>query len=224
MANGMIGRFLLFMVLGALSVLVVTMTFPQNAEAATFTVNSTGDEKDDDTSDGICATAGGLCTLTAAIMQANKSGTTSINFNIPGQGPHTIRPRLALEKITVPITIVANKDIILDGTDCLTCGGPGLHIAGGNSVVRGMIISGWNAHGDIIIEAEGNNQVENNFFATNATGEELTGGGVVKIVSSPNNLIKNNVFGMDGVQISGVASTGNRLLTKKLEPMERVPK
>ena len=42
--------------------------------SATFTVTSTGDAGDDDVDDGVCATSGGVCTLRAAIMQANKLG------------------------------------------------------------------------------------------------------------------------------------------------------
>ena len=38
---------------------------------ATFTVNSTADAGDANTGDGVCATTGGVCTLRAAIQQAN---------------------------------------------------------------------------------------------------------------------------------------------------------
>lgn len=46
--------------------------------AATFTVNSTADAPDADLGDGICADAAGLCTLRAAIMQANALGGTNV--------------------------------------------------------------------------------------------------------------------------------------------------
>lgn len=41
------------------------------AHAATFTVNSTADAVDAALGDGVCATAGGQCTLRAAIQEAN---------------------------------------------------------------------------------------------------------------------------------------------------------
>ena len=44
---------------------------PLPVEANTFTVNSTDDAVDEDFGDGSCATAGGECTLRAAIQQAN---------------------------------------------------------------------------------------------------------------------------------------------------------
>jgi len=69
------------------------------AHAATFTVNSTGDENDldfpdgvfDGSSDGVCdvnsGTTGDQCTLRAAIQQANVTGgADTIAFNIPSSG------------------------------------------------------------------------------------------------------------------------------------------
>ncbi|MCZ6695774.1 MAG: CSLREA domain-containing protein, partial [Acidobacteria bacterium] len=45
--------------------------FPSLVFAATFTVDSTADEVDATPGDGICATAGGACTLRAAVQEAN---------------------------------------------------------------------------------------------------------------------------------------------------------
>ena len=44
---------------------------PDSAFAAIYIVNSTSDDVDVNPGDGVCATAGGLCTLRAAIMEAN---------------------------------------------------------------------------------------------------------------------------------------------------------
>jgi CSLREA domain-containing protein len=46
----------------------------QPAHAATFTVDSTGDDHDADAGDGVCAAASGSCTLRAAIQEANALG------------------------------------------------------------------------------------------------------------------------------------------------------
>src|SRR5438067_2144796 len=62
-----------------------------SAPAATFTVNSTGDESDPVPSDGVCGTvaidkthSGGPCTLRAAIESANANANTdTIQFNLP---------------------------------------------------------------------------------------------------------------------------------------------
>src|SRR5689334_18796732 len=52
----------------------------------TFTVNSTADAGDVSI-DGVCRTSANVCTLRAAIQEANKvAGTTLIAFNLPTPG------------------------------------------------------------------------------------------------------------------------------------------
>ncbi|MBS1794016.1 MAG: VCBS repeat-containing protein [Acidobacteria bacterium] len=52
------------------------------APQASFTVNSNGDAVDSNPGNGVCATAGAVCTLRAAIMEANRlSGADSIVIN-----------------------------------------------------------------------------------------------------------------------------------------------
>ncbi len=58
--------------------------------AATFVVTSTGDAPDA-AANGICATAAGVCTLRAAVQEANANpGADVVTFNIPGTGVQTI--------------------------------------------------------------------------------------------------------------------------------------
>jgi CSLREA domain-containing protein len=53
--------------------------------AATFTVNSLADTPDAAPGNGICADAGGLCTLRAALQEANAfAGDDTINFSVTG--------------------------------------------------------------------------------------------------------------------------------------------
>lgn len=67
------------------------------AVSSTFTVNATGDESDANIGNGICATAAGVCTLRAAIQEANANPAHDfIIFNIPGGGVHTITLTRAL--------------------------------------------------------------------------------------------------------------------------------
>ncbi len=56
---------------------------PQIFAVQTFTVNSTLDGLDDDTSDGLCHTAANTCTLRAAVMQANRSSGTGATIMLP---------------------------------------------------------------------------------------------------------------------------------------------
>lgn len=55
----------------------------------TFTVNSSLDELDADVSDGLCRSASGVCTLRAAIMQANAFTGPGVVINLP-PGIYTI--------------------------------------------------------------------------------------------------------------------------------------
>ena len=74
--------------------------------AATFTVDSTGDDPDASPGDGTCATAWGACTLRAAIDEANAHpDADTIAFDIAGSGVHTIVPAGGLPSITAPLTI-----------------------------------------------------------------------------------------------------------------------
>ncbi|MBE2201577.1 MAG: CSLREA domain-containing protein [Anaerolinea sp.] len=58
---------------------------PRPAHAATFTVNSTADAVDANPGNGVCATAGGVCTLRAAIQEANAlAGADTIVFAVDG--------------------------------------------------------------------------------------------------------------------------------------------
>lgn len=63
-------------VLAGLASMLLAAAWP--AAAATFTVNSTADAPDASLSDGICADSAGMCTLRAAIMQANALGGTNV--------------------------------------------------------------------------------------------------------------------------------------------------
>lgn len=101
-----------------LALLLLALAMP--AVAATFTVDSTGDASDASAGDGNCATAGGVCTLRAAIQEANAlSGADSVAFAIAGSGPHTITVATALPFISTDLTIDGTTQT---GTVC--CDGP----------------------------------------------------------------------------------------------------
>ena len=151
-----------------------------------FTVNSAGDGKDDDFGDGACDDGTGNCTLRAAIEQANASpGPDVIAFNIPGAGPHTIRPGSALPTITAPVIIdgytqpgaIPNTNgpglgsnatlmIELNGTSA-GFGADGLSITGGSSIVRGLVINRFRR--GIWLPSD-NNLVQGSFMGTDVTG------------------------------------------------------
>ncbi len=70
----------------ALLVFIWPAPLPTHA-AATFTVNSPADVVDNNPGNGFCDTGGGVCTLRAAIMEANHTpgGGAAIHFGLPGE-------------------------------------------------------------------------------------------------------------------------------------------
>jgi hypothetical protein len=103
--------------------------------AAIFTVNDAGDGGDATPGNGVCATATpGVCTLRAALQEANAlAGTDTINFGI-GSGAQTIQPASLL-----PVS----SSVIIDATTQLGTGaGPFILIDGQNTVVAGFDLTG----------------------------------------------------------------------------------
>ncbi len=110
--------------------LFVLCVSPVAVHAAIFTVNDAGDAGDATPGNGTCATAGAVCTLRAALQEANAlAGTDTINFGI-GSGPQTIQPASPL-----PIS----SSMVIDGTTQLGSGaGPFILLDGQNSTTIGL--------------------------------------------------------------------------------------
>src|SRR4051812_30296462 len=80
------------MAIERLAVLCVASWLPLVGAAQatqTFTVNSALDEPDTDVGDGICRSASGVCTLRAAVMQANALTASAIVITVP-PGTYTV--------------------------------------------------------------------------------------------------------------------------------------
>lgn len=131
-------------ILAALAIIAAAL----EANAATFSVDSAGDASDDNTGDGICHTAGGVCTLRAAIQEVNVLA-----------GSHTIEITSGLAitfagdaGITSPITLTCQGATCCTGLDCSGASWPtsinfgaaagGLKLNGANSSVRGCEVYG----------------------------------------------------------------------------------
>jgi CSLREA domain-containing protein len=129
----------------AFCILVSTPLF-----AATFTVNDLGDASDAAPGNGTCATAGAVCTLRAAIEEANAlAGADVIGFSVAG----SITPATALPFVTQQLTIDGTTApgysapvVVLDGAASLV---QGINFAAGanNSVLRGLKVMGFTAAG-----------------------------------------------------------------------------
>lgn len=91
-----------------------------SAHAATLTVNDLGDAPDVTPGDGICATAGAVCTLRAAVMEANAlAGDDSIRFTVAGTiaiaSPLTVSARVFITAETAPGYTTAPVVVIEEG-------------------------------------------------------------------------------------------------------------
>ena len=116
--------------------------------AATFVVDDVGDASDAAAGNGTCATAGAVCTLRAAIEEANAlAGADIIDFSIAGGGPHTISPGSDLPTINEALTIdgttepdyaVGSPVIEIDGGGVV---GDGLYVAGNPSTIKALVIN-----------------------------------------------------------------------------------
>jgi len=104
------------------------------AHAATFNVNSTADAVDAAPGDGVCATAGSVCTLRAAIMEANALA-----------GSHTINVPAGLYVLTIPgigEESAAQGDLDVTGNVTIAGAGPGTTIVDGGGIDRVFEIIG----------------------------------------------------------------------------------
>jgi hypothetical protein len=120
---------------------------------STFVVNSIGDRDDGDTHDGRCDTGTsasgftGICTLRAALTQANGvAGHDTISFRI-GTGVVTITPQTALPEITEPVFIdghtqpgTARPLVRVDGH---VARGDGLTVRAAGTWIRGLSLTRW---------------------------------------------------------------------------------
>ena len=206
----------------ALLVLAALLAGPAPvAQAATFTVDSTGDGGDSNRGDGVCDDGSGNCTLRAAIEEANhanNSGLDTINFSI-GSGVQTITTGGL--GITDPVIIdgttqpgFAGSPIIeLDASGRLT----GLFITGGGSTVKGLVINGTGR--GIVLRPNGGNTIQGNYIGTDVSGTVAVGNSIsgINIENSPNNTIGGTAAGEGnlisgnnrGISIGGNGATGN---------------
>lgn len=171
----------------------------------TFVVNSTADSADAQLGDGLCDDGLGHCTLRGALMEANaQGGSNAIQFNIPGVGPHIIRPYAPLPAIIEGVSIDGYTQpgaqpnsnpapqglntrlmIVLDGSQA----GSAFAFAFGldfptidGLVIRGLAIHsfGQGAIGGLYEEMYDvvNVRIVGNFIGTDATGTEPLGGSI----------------------------------------------
>jgi CSLREA domain-containing protein len=195
--------------LAALALLATFAPLARPALAAPYSVNSLADAPDAVPGDGTCETVAGngICTLRAAIMEANASpGADTIPFSVVG----TIALTSALPSLS------DQSGVTIDGSS--VGGVPTIEISGGgggsvtdgiqifssNNTVRGLIINGFSGAGIAIsasVRSATNNTVEQNYIGTNpagnaagAAGLNNSSAGIHIRFGASSNTINNNVI------------------------------
>jgi parallel beta-helix repeat protein len=199
------------------------------ARAATFIVDDAGDAGDSNAGNGACKAAGNVCTLRAAIEEANAlAGADIITFNIAPAGAKTITPATALPTITQQLTIDGTTQPGWTSAPIIEIVGPaggataGLTLSGvSNCVIRGLVIrgfSGGNGNGIRILGGSANT-IAGNYLGTNLAGTAASGNKVgVFIQSTTGNTVggaavadRNVISGntVDGIQITSAGTNNN---------------
>jgi CSLREA domain-containing protein len=197
--------------------LIVSGAFAQTV----FVVNST-DDVDDGSCDGV------HCSLREAITAANGTpGATRIEFDIEGEGPHTIRPLSELPGIVDSMTIdgtleggfAVTQIIELDGSSAGMA--QGLQIVGSGNTIRGLVINRFGVNGIQIAEEATGNVIEGNYIGTDYAGSVALGNANAGVMvgeggntiggTTPDarNVISGNI---EGVTIVRSGATGSQVL------------
>ena len=189
--------------------LVVLIPVEALPAAATYTVNSDTDAPDNNPGDGVCATLGGNCTLSAAITEADLDGVSSvIHFASQFQGTHAI-PGCSLPQLTEGNTTIdasANWDTAYDrpGVEItqLGCNLGMIKINSSNNTILGLFFGGSASTG-VRLTGGSNNSIGGN--GTHQRNVFLIGDyGVHNLSGGTNNYVLSNYFGtVDGETLPG---------------------
>jgi titin len=181
--------------------LLVSMARVSPSSAATFTVDDLGDAPDAAPGNGICSTALDVCTLRAAIQEANASaGADTIDFDAGLVCPCLITPGSFLPFLTDDGTIIDASSKFSGGAPGVVVEGlgaafSGFTISGADDVrISGLQISGFR-RGVVIRDA-----ATDAIIGTNADGTTDT---------EERNVVRDNT--LDGVQIAGAGATGHEI-------------
>jgi len=206
-------RKILLVVLASALTLTLPGTLPVSvkAQAGTYTVNSNADTPDANPGNGICATAGGTCTLHAAIQEANLDGGTSlIKFASPMNINYPTLPTLTEGGTTIDASDQWNG--------AWPNGRPGVKIIGASysngllriqadaCIVRGIEFTGGSSVGVYIAGSGGSNTI-----GGTGTGQRnvFLGGTGVRIQSSGfGNTVVGNYFGTWDGEYTITSDTG----------------
>jgi CSLREA domain-containing protein len=175
--------------------LALSATPPASAapQAGTYTVDSNADDVDANPGDGVCATSGGVCTLRAAIQEANLDKTSStITFASKFQGSNEITPWNDLPAITEDYTTIDGSSQWDTTNDC-----PGVEIGAVHLPLPGV---------GMTIQASHTQVYGLGFFgtATGLTGIRISAGSSINTIGGSGSGQRNVFMTTNGVwNVSG---------------------
>ena len=201
--------------------LVATTT----ATSTTYVVDSTEDLADASTTDLVCRTSAGTCTLRAAISQANAhKGADVIAFAIPGTGPFTLAPATRYPYLSDPsgVTIdgytqpgaAVNSSSRADNAKIMIhvkgTGGTGIDgflMTGAYNTLRGLALSQFKKAVWMLTADSHDNVVVGSFLGIDPVG----GGAQTKVADQSNGVVMqsgahDNVIGRPTLADRNVAS------------------
>jgi hypothetical protein len=170
----------------------------------------------------------GAGTLRQAILDANAGSGDLIQFNIAGNGVHTINLLSPLHTLDKSVTIDGTTQHGYAGSPLIDVEGgqagnaSGLVVKAGPTTIKGLIVSGFTWDG-IVIQGGSSSTIQANYIGTDSTGAKADSNGedgvlidssstsnlVTGNVISANGLVKGVVQGFPGVEISGSGTNQN---------------
>ncbi|MBI2568928.1 MAG: hypothetical protein HYV63_18055 [Candidatus Schekmanbacteria bacterium] len=144
---------------------VVWLSVPR----ASFSVNSTADTSDRDTTDGVCADSDGNCTLRAALQEADVSdGMDTITFNL-GAGARIDTGESGVSTISsVTLDGGGSRAVVISGI---------VYLGGAASKVRNLVINGEGKENSGLAMSGDDSTVEGCYVGTNSAGDASAGPG-----------------------------------------------
>lgn len=198
---------------------------------STFTVNDTGDAGDANTADEICATATGVCTLRAAVQQANALGENdTINFAIPAGaagctaggvctitltgGELRIAPEFDAGTLTITNATGASN-LLISGNNASRV----FYVVTGDLTLSGVTITNGNGTGTIagrggaIYNAQGSSNGTLTLLNSTVSGNSsvTTGGGIYNDFGTTTIVTNSTVSGNTSGTGGGIYNTGGTL-------------
>ncbi|MFA6027419.1 MAG: Ig-like domain-containing protein [Patescibacteria group bacterium] len=171
----------------------------------TFTVNDLGDATDDNAGDGVCHTAGGVCTFRAAIVEINAlAGNHTINFSVAGT--IEVASVVTLSRANTTIDGGTNHDVVINGTGtagihCITINGVD------NNIINGLVVQNCQ-YGFNLANDSDNNKIQNNYIGTNAAGTAAVANsrGISASASTTGNIIGTDGDGVNDASEKNLVS------------------